>query len=829
MAGDDRQTIPSGLEQSGPVFDRARRLARTLFGAVDAQVVLIGEGEGEAWRSHDPDGRLPRDAPAARIAVDEGRLLWVADASRDPRFCDRPNVTGPPHARLYVAAPLRLEDGTIPGVLAVGGPVARAFDQELADRLLDLADFVADEWSRIQAKRAREAARRESDVARRESYLARRMVAQIIQAAPISLLMTDQEMRVISASPRWMESREMVGREVVGHSLYELFPGAYEKWRPIYNQCLAGESVSADRVAQTRSDGSIIWRQVELTPWRDAGGGVGGLIITSHDVTEMVEALESTARSEERLKLAMEIADLHVWELDYQRGELIKVGAEDTFFTEPKTYGDLVPDVWSTIDRRDLGRVQEAWDRHVKEGAPYHPEYRVNRADDKEVWVQGAVRYLQGGDGRPQRLIGAMQNITERKASERALIQAKEQAESATRAKSAFLATMSHEIRTPLNGVLGMAQAMAMGEVTDQQRERLEVIRQSGESLLAILNDVLDLSKIEAGKLELEQAEFDISELARGAHGTFAATAQAKGLAFELKVERSARGVYRGDSVRVRQILYNLVSNALKFTDAGGVKVTVSRKGRQLILSVTDTGIGVAPENLAGLFQKFEQADASTTRRYGGTGLGLAICRDLAELMGGTIRGESILGEGATFIVQLPLRRITASALQPAPLAAPPVPSVEGAAIRVLAAEDNRMNQLVLRTLLEQIGVEPVIVANGREAVAAWAREPWDLILMDVQMPEMDGPTAAGLIRARERVEGRARTPIVALTANAMSHQVAEYLHSGMDDFVAKPIEAGRLYAVIQAALDKAQSLQADMSPPGPHANFKPARRIRNR
>jgi CheY-like chemotaxis protein/nitrogen-specific signal transduction histidine kinase len=406
-------------------------------------------------------------------------------------------------------------------------------------------------------------------------------------------------------------------------------------------------------------------------------------------------------------------------------------------------------------------------------------------------------------------MIGALQNITDRKTAEFALVQAKEEAESATRAKSAFLATMSHEIRTPLNGVLGMAQAMAMGEVTDQQRERLDVIRQSGESLLAILNDVLDLSKIEAGKLELEQAEFDIDELSRGAIGAFAATAQAKGLAFELKVERAARGVYRGDSVRVRQILYNLVSNALKFTETGGVRVVVGRRNKRLSIAVTDTGIGIADDKLLSLFQKFEQADASTTRRYGGTGLGLAICRDLAELMGGTIWAESTPGSGATFTVELPLRRVAAASSKPAPQPAEPSEPIEGVGIRVLAAEDNGINQLVLRTLLEQVGVSPVIVGTGREAVEAWAREPWDLILMDVQMPEMDGPTATGVIRARERAEQRPRTPIVALTANAMAHQVSEYLQSGMDDFVAKPIEASRLYAVIQDALDKAQVRQA--------------------
>ena len=384
-------------------------------------------------------------------------------------------------------------------------------------------------------------------------------------------------------------------------------------------------------------------------------------------------------------------------------------------------------------------------------------------------------------------------------------------AEAANEAKSAFLATMSHEIRTPLNGVLGMAQAMAVDELSPVQHERLEVIRQSGESLLAILNDVLDLSKIEAGRFELEQIEFDLGELMKGAHSAFTALANKKGLSFDLTVDEGAKGVYLGDPTRVRQILYNLISNALKFTEHGEVRVTAARTDESLALMVADTGPGIAADRVHALFEKFTQADASTTRRYGGTGLGLAICRELAQAMGGEIGVESRVGEGTRFMVRLPVPKV-GEALAPAFLPPPAPPAALDASlpkVRVLAAEDNSVNQLVLKTLLHQIGVEPMVVENGQEALDAWKDAAWDVILMDMQMPVMDGLTAARAIRQAETDMGRVRTPIIALTANAMSHQIQQCLAAGMDGHVAKPIEAARLFAALELALAEAEETPA--------------------
>ncbi len=375
-------------------------------------------------------------------------------------------------------------------------------------------------------------------------------------------------------------------------------------------------------------------------------------------------------------------------------------------------------------------------------------------------------------------------------------------AETANAAKSQFLANMSHEIRTPLNGVLGMAQAMAAGELSPLQRERVEVIQTSGDMLLAILNDVLDLAKIEAGKLELESLPFDLVDVARSAKAAFEALAIKKRIQFEVEVGLDAVGVYRGDPTRIRQILYNLTANALKFTERGVVRAAILRTGSGLEIQVSDTGIGIPADRVAHLFQKFEQADASTTRRFGGTGLGLAICRELAQLMGGEIRVESALGVGSTFSVSLQLERLSEGA--------PPESQNRDAvaaspddqwSLRVLAADDNRVNQLVLKTLLQQIGLEPVLVDDGKAALEAWEAQDWDLILMDMQMPVMDGLTATQHIRAQEAAKDRRRTPIIALTADAMSHQIASYKAAGMDAFVAKPIDAAKLFEAIDAVV----------------------------
>jgi len=791
---EEARSPPFGMSPALPAFQRATRIAEALFGGAEASVVLV-DGH-RIWRS---GGRLVgtgTPAVGVRRVIEHGKAMWAADRERDPEL-DR----GGWQARFWAGAPVRLADGSTIGVLTVMSPAPRAYDKALAARLQDLADSVADECER--ARVAETAAQRD-----RELREARKGMAAFVGSVPIESVMTDRDLRVLTATPRWLAAFGLTDpSEVVGRKLEDISASAFAFFKGQFERCLAGEVVRDPRVPMGEA-GEPKWMNLELTPWRDETGEIAGVVSAAQDVTETVIAMRSLERTQQRLQLATEMANLQVYDVDYRRRSILTAGK--ALFpldeTKDKAVIDAVfaGDTGRFVDPRDRDRVGEAA-RRFDEGADYDIEYRVLRDSGEDYWIAEVMQAVRGEDGKIRRVIGVMQDITAHKQAERVLIETKEAAEAATRAKSAFLATMSHEIRTPLNGVLGMAQAMAAGPLDPAQRERLEVIRQSGETLLAVLNDVLDLSKIEAGRLELEQVEFDIGAVAAGAHAAFSAVAAQKGVAFDLTVSRAAAGVYLGDGPRVRQVLNNLISNALKFTEAGRVAVSVGRRGGALTLTVVDTGIGMSPDQQAALFQRFAQADASTTRRFGGTGLGLAICRELAELMGGRIDLRSTEGRGSTFVATLPLargeRRDRAAVSENVPVAhAEPRPA-EGAALRVLAAEDNPVNQLVLKTLLAQIGVQPVMVGDGVDAVAAWESGDWDVILMDVQMPRMDGPTATRFIRDRELAQRRRRTPIVALTANAMTHQVSEYLAAGMDGFVAKPIEVARLFAALEAAL----------------------------
>ena len=372
-----------------------------------------------------------------------------------------------------------------------------------------------------------------------------------------------------------------------------------------------------------------------------------------------------------------------------------------------------------------------------------------------------------------------------------ALEKAQSEAQEANRAKSAFLAMMSHELRTPMNGVLGMAHALGSTQLDARQADYVETIVQSGDGLMAILNDILDLSKIEARKLELEIAPFDIRALGRQLQRVWSETARSKGLGLALEVDPETPPWLAGDPARVRQILLNLMSNALKFTQEGRVELRIGPHAAGGVeITVSDTGAGMTPEQQAKLFTPFVQGDATIARRFGGTGLGLSICRELAGMMGGSITVDSRLGEGSTFTVVLALATTQAPTPEAAPAAKPDL-----AGTRVLVVDDNVANQAVARAVLETAGVLVVTASDGREALARLRAEDFDLVLMDVHMPVMDGIEALRRVRSGEG--GRIDVPVMALTADAMSGEAERLVGLGFDDAQPKPIQpAGLLRAI---------------------------------
>lgn len=519
------------------------------------------------------------------------------------------------------------------------------------------------------------------------------------------------------------------------------------------------------------------------------------------------EAAEaSAAHYLHRLEVAAEVGALGIWELDLAtRTFTADHRLTDMLGLLPTSMDHRISAVLNRIHPEDRDRVQAALETAALLEPPVSVEFRVVLPDGQTRHILGRAVGLRDREGRAIKLVGADLDITDQKRVQETLQQARDAAVAASRAKSDFLANMSHEIRTPMNGVLGMT-GLALELATDPvQREYLSLVRSSADSLMGVINEVLDFSKIEAGHMHIEFTDVVLRPWLDEIVRPLQMRAREKGLNFVLDLADDLPAQLRTDGLRLRQILTNLVSNAIKFTAEGGVTVRLHVVGHRpdgemlLALDVIDTGIGIAPDKQRLIFEPFSQADGSITRQFGGTGLGLSICHRLCSLLGGSIGLESSLGEGTTFRVRVPVTAVPLSSgssdLPPTTTMNPP----PNGPLRILLAEDHPVNQKVAQIMLTKSGHSVELAADGAQAVEAASQGDFDLILMDVQMPVMDGLEATRRIRAHEGEQQRPRVTIIAMTANAREEDRQVCLEAGMDDFVSKPIRMATLLEKLQA------------------------------
>ena len=568
-------------------------------------------------------------------------------------------------------------------------------------------------------------------------------------------------------------------------------------------EILASASPHEDRVHL--NDGRVLLRRSAPI----LGGDGVSRVWTFRDITREERALADLREREEQLRHAQEIARMGSFDWNLVSGELR--WSDQHFRLWGLKPGEVTPDYAlfrAGVHPDDAAQLEEILQAALAGGRHYECSHRV-------VWPDGTIRYIKGlgevmfdADGRAVHMLGTVRDISERVAAESALIAARDDADraklaadAANAAKSEFLSNMSHEIRTPLNAVLGLAQVGQRETVGTPVRRLFDQMLESGQHLLGIINNVLDFSKIEAGKLAIEMEAVRIQELVDRAMGFCAARASEKGLQLRMELGSDVPQAVMADFLRVSQVLSNLLDNAIKFTAQGEVVLGVERVGDRLRFRVRDTGVGMSDEQMQRIFQPFEQADGSTTRRFGGTGLGLVICKRLVEIMGGSIRVESRLGGGSVFEVLLPLMEAASAATQ---VRARNLPSEAAGAqegrrlvgMRILVAEDNPVNQLVLRELLEHEGAELVCVHDGLAALESIARrgaESFDIVLTDIQMPNMDGHQLAQRLR-----ETCPTLPVVGLTAHAFVEERQRCFASGMVEHVTKPVELDPLVEVLR-------------------------------
>ncbi len=787
-----RKAATETLNLDSP-FERLTALARAMFGTPHAMVGVV-DCEHTLFRANVglDQTALPRELTATHlmVAMGPGAVLIVEDGLKDERLRNHPMVTGAPFLRFFAGVTIANADGEPVGAIGVMDvrPRPRPTDAEI-ENLKVLARMAGEMIDQASANQR--------------------------QSEQLKLLRLSEEMAGVG---QWRMDAETLKSTWSGQ-VYRIYGVTRETFDPSLDDSLAffhpddreavreavmrglqtGEGFRK-RMRLIRADGEERLVEAHADTERGPDGRVVSMFGVFQDVTEAEAATRRIAESEQRHRLLADRATDII--ITYGVNGLVSYVSPSIERVSGHLPHEVVGrPVTDLIHPEDVPGLAESFREFVKappEWSQRGVTYRGLVKDGGCRWFEARTSIIRDDSGRVIEFQDLVRDVTETKRLEEALIEARDRAEAGARAKSEFLANMSHELRTPLTSVIGFSGLLQQSAaLPETERRYADRIGTASEALLGVINDILDYSKLEAGAVEMEARAFDPRALTQAAAAMVEGQCEVKGLALNVTLDPDLPAALTGDEGRLRQIALNFLANAAKFTANGCVTLKASWTGERLRLAVTDTGIGIAADKIDTLFERFSQADNSTTRVYGGTGLGLSISRRLVEMMGGEIGAESRIGEGSTFWCEVPLAPAEAEASESeadGEMARP-----DG--LRILMADDAAANRELMVAIMSGLGVALETVADGAEAVEAARTGAYDLILMDVHMPVMDGLDATRAIRALDGDAGR--VPVIALTANVQPEQVLRCREAGMDDHVGKPIQVAELMRVISARLEQ--------------------------
>jgi PAS domain S-box-containing protein len=631
----------------------------------------------------------------------------------------------------------------------------------------------------------------------------------IFEHSPTAIIVMDSKEKIVIWNPLAEKLLGMARADLFNKNISSLFPAKEWKRFRALNICHRG-MLSNITTKVLRKDGSLLDIGASMSVLKDCKDKLIGFIGMFYDVTYEKLVVQQMRESENKLRIILDNSAAAITMSD-EKEQIVSWNsfAEKLLGMKPQ---DLRLRPVSSLYPPEEWKIIRSLNIH-QSGFKHNLETKVIRKDGAIIDVDLSINMLKDDQGKIIGSVGMLQDITERKRTKEEILQAKLAAEEANNAKSIFLAKMSHEVRTPMNAIIGMIDLTLDTPLNDEQKDNLKVAKDAADSLLSLINDVLDISRAQAGKVVIEEIEINVPDIVKNVCKGLMILARNKGVDVVWAIDPQVPRLLIGDPVRLRQVIVNLVNNAIKFTHKGKVQInvkkkTLTEKDCQVVFEVIDSGIGISPKNLPHIFDVFTNAHNSTARRYGGTGLGLAICKKVVEMMGGNIEVESKEGIGSTFRFTIIFgyrpdmvsHAISDQGTKPeiAVLSAPP----EVQNLRVLVAEDNMVNQRIAVRVLEKLGWKVTAVNNGQEVLNILNDQTFDVILMDDTMPLLSGLEATLVIRQEEKQTGQ-HVPIIAMTANAMTGDKEKYLASGMDGYVSKPFDRNLLYEEIVKLVTK--------------------------